>query len=69
MTPIDKLIYSYEDISLLINDMKAGYIENFENIKLELAQKIKAELQKDFKTWDKAKKKALTRKEYIETLL
>ncbi len=69
MTPIDKLIYSYDDISLLINDMKAGNIEDFENIKSELAQKIKAELQKDSKTWEKAKQKALKRKEYIESLL
>ncbi len=69
MTPIDKLIYSYDDVSLLINDMKAGNIEDFENIKLELAQKIKAELQKDPKAWEKAKQKALKRKEYIESLL
>ena len=69
MSPIDKLIYSYEDIPSLINDMKADSIEDFENIKSELAQKIKLELQKDPKLWEKAKQKALKRKEYIESLL
>jgi len=69
MTPVDKLIYSYDDISVLINEMKAGQIEDFEVIKVELAQKIKIKLQKDPSKWERAKKKALTRKEYIETLL
>jgi len=69
MTPVDKLIYSYEDISVLINEMKAGVIEDFESIKVELARKIKTELQKDPSKWEKAKKKALTRRVYIESLL
>jgi len=69
MTPVDKLIYSYEDISVLINEMKAGVIEDFESMKVELAHKIKTELQKDPSKWEKAKKKALTRREYIESLL
>ena len=69
MTPVDKLIYKYDDISVLINDMKSGNIDDFEVMKLELAQKIKIELEKDPSKWEKAKKKALIRKEYIETLL
>jgi len=69
MTPTQLLINNYTDIAVLINDMKAGKIENFEAIKIELAQEIKKELQQNPKTWDKAKKKALDRKVYIESLL
>ena len=69
MTPIQRLINSYDNIAELINDMKAGNIENFENIKLELAQEVKKILQQNPKTWNKAKKKALDRKVYIEGLL
>jgi len=69
MTPVEKLIYTYSNITVLINDMKAGKIENFEEIKVELAEEIKKILQQNPKTWDKAKKKALDRKNYIETLL
>ncbi len=69
MTEVEKLIYNYGDIPSLINDMRAGNIENFEDIKVELAQKIKEELQKDPSKWDRAKKKALARKEYIESIL
>ena len=69
MTLVDKLIYSYKDISLLINEMRDGKIEDFDSIKVELAQKVKIELQKDPKTWERAKQKALKRKEYIESLL
>jgi hypothetical protein len=49
--------------------MKSGKIENFEEIKVELATLIKKELQKTPKNWDKAKKKALYRRNYIEELL
>jgi len=69
MTPVERLIDGYTDIAVLINDMKSGKIENFEEIKIELATLIKKELQKNPKTWDKAKKKALDRKNYIEGLL
>ena len=69
MTPIQLLINNYTDIAILINDMKAEKIENFEAIKIELAQEIKKELQQNPKTWDRAKKKALDRKVYIESLL
>ena len=69
MTPIQKLIDSYDDIAKLINDMRAGAIEDLENIKIELAEEIKKELQKTSKTWNKAKKKALDRKIYIEKVL
>ncbi len=69
MTPIQKLIDSYDDIAKLINDMKNGTVENFDEIKIELAIEVKKILQQTPKTWDKAKKKALDRKNYIEGLL
>ncbi len=69
MTPAQRLIEEYSDIAVLINDMKSGKIENFEEIKIELAQEIKKILQQNPKTWDKAKKKALDRRNYIEGLL
>ena len=69
MTPVQRLIEEYSDIAVLINDMKVGKIENFEEIKQELAQEIKKILQQNLKTWDKAKKKALDRRNYIEGLL
>ncbi len=69
MTPIEKLIDSYDDISKLINDMRNDKIENFDEIKMELAREVKKILQQSPKTWDKAKKKALDRKLYIEGLL
>jgi len=69
MTPVQRLIEEYGDMSLLINDMKLGKIENFEEIKVELAKEIKKILQQNPKTWDKAKKKALDRKNYIESII
>ena len=48
---------------------KDDKIEDLENIKVELAEEIKKVLQQTPKTWDKAKQKALSRKEYIEGLL
>jgi len=69
MTPVQRLVDSYSDVAVLINDMKAGKIENLEEIQKELAEEIKKILQKSPKTWDKAKKKALDRKNYIEGLL
>ncbi len=69
MTPSQRIIEEYSDIAVLINDMKSGKIENFEEIKVELAKEIKKILQQNPKTWDKAKKKALDRRNYIEGLL
>jgi len=70
MSPIDKIIDSYDnDVAKVINAMKANEIENLDDIKIELAQKLKFIMQKDPKQWEKAKKKALKRKEYIESLL
>ena len=69
MTPLQRLINNYSDVALLINDMKSGKIEDFESIKKELAQEVKKILQQNPKTWDRAKKKALDRKVYIEGLL
>ncbi len=69
MTPVQRLIDSYNNIAVLINDMRNGKIEDFDTIKKELAQEVKKILQKNPKTWDKAKRKALDRKNYIEGLL
>ncbi len=49
--------------------MKSGDIKDFDEIKIELATEVKKILQQTPKTWDKAKKKALDRKSYIEGLL
>lgn len=40
-----------------------------EEMKIPLAKLVKSELQKDSNSWEKAKKKALERKEFIEGLL
>ena len=70
MDPVDKLIDSYDnDIVKVIIAMKDGSVEDFEAIKVTLAEKLKVMMQKDPKQWDKAKQKALKRKEYIESLL
>jgi hypothetical protein len=70
MDPLDKLIDSYDnDIAKVINAMKDGSIENFDEMAVALAKKLKERMQKDPKLWEKAKKKALVRKEYIESLL
>jgi CRISPR-associated protein Csm5 len=68
MTPVQRLVDSYSDMAVLINDMRAGKIEDFESIKVELAGEVKKILQQKPKTWDKAKKKALDRRVYIEGL-
>ncbi len=41
MTPVQRLIDSYNDITVLINDMRNGKIEDFDTIKEELAQEVK----------------------------
>jgi hypothetical protein len=69
MTPVQRLVESYDNLAILVNDMKSGKIANFESMKQELAEEVKKELQKNPKTWDKAKQKALERKSYIESLL
>jgi CRISPR-associated protein Csm5 len=68
MTPVQRLVESYSDVAVLINDMRLGKIEDFESIKVELAEEVKKILQQKPKTWDKAKKKALDRRVYIEGL-
>lgn len=55
------------NLAALINEMKDGKIDV--SILKPLAILIKAELQKSSDTWDKAKLKALTRKEYIQSLV
>lgn len=70
MTPFEKIMKDLDnDITKVVQAMKSGAIEEFETTKIELATEIKKELQKTPKTWDKAKKKALDRKLYIEGLL
>jgi CRISPR-associated protein Csm5 len=68
MSPADRLLEEKE-IPDIVNMMKTGEIEGYEAIKIELAQKIKVELQKDLKKWDNAKQKALKRKEFIQEIL
>ena len=68
LSPVDKLIETIE-ITELIRQMQNKEIENYEEIKMELARKIKAKLQENPKTWDKAKQKALKRKEFIQQIL
>jgi len=70
MDPLDRLIDSYgNDPARVINAMKDGRIENIEEIRIELAKKLKVIMQKEPKQWEKAKQKALKRKEYIQSLL
>ena len=69
MTLLEKLIEEYGDVTKLIQAMQKGEIKDFDKVKHELAQEIKKELKKTPKTWDKAKKKALDRRNYIEGIL
>lgn len=70
LSPVDKIIFEAEnDTTKIIQAMQNSEIENFEEIKIELATKLKALMQKDPKLWEKAKQKALKRKEYIEGIL
>ena len=68
MSPTDRLV-EIHDTNELIRMMQNGEIENYEAIKVELAQKIKEILQQDPKKWEKAKQKALKRKEFIQAIL
>ena len=70
MSPIERVFKMYENNPIkVILAMQSGEIEEYESIKIELAQKLKEELQKEPKTWEKAKQKALKRREFIETIL
>ena len=70
MSPIDRVFEAYEnDLPKVILAMQSGEIDEYESIKTELAQKVKEELQKEPKTWERAKQKALKRKEFIEAIL
>lgn len=70
MSPIDKIIDSYgNEVSKVIQAMQANEIENLEDIKIELAKKLKEIMKQDPKQWDKAKQKALKRKAYIESIV
>jgi len=70
MSPVELIFDEYNrDIVNIINAMKNNEIENFDEVKLELAKKIKDILIKKDKTWKKAKQKSLKRKEYIESIL
>ena len=68
LTPIDRVYDKYENsIPNIINAMKANEIEK--ELFVELAKKIKLELEKKPKEWEKAKQKALKRKDYIQSIL
>jgi len=68
LSPIDRIFDEYDNsIPNIINAMKEKKIEA--SLFRELAEKMKSKLIKKPKEWDKAKKKALKRKEYIEGLL
>ena len=70
MSPIDRIFANNENnIVKIILMMQNDKINEFDTFKIELAKKIKIELQKNPKTWDRAKQKALKRKEFIELLL
>ena len=69
MSPVDRIFESTDNIVQIILMMQNNEIEDYENIKIELAQRVKQELQKNPKTWDRAKQKALKRKEFIESIL
>ncbi len=64
-----EIVFNSDIKTEIIRAMQNKKLENFENIKAELAQEIKKELQKTPKDWDRAKQKSLKRKEYIESLL
>jgi len=68
LSPIDRIFDEYDNsIPNIINAMKEKKIEA--SLFRELAEKMKSELITKPKEWEKAKKKALKRKEYIEGLL
>ncbi|WP_295421679.1 type III-B CRISPR module RAMP protein Cmr6 [Sulfurovum sp.] len=68
LSPLDRVFDKYNNIIPdIINAMKANEIE--QELFVELAKKIKSELVKKPKEWEKAKQKALKRKEYIESIL
>lgn len=70
MSPVERVFETYDNnVTKVILAMKSEEIEEYEAIKLTLAQKVKEELQKDSKSWEKAKQKALKRKEFIESIL
>lgn len=67
---IKELIDRYnKDVPTIIQSMQNGSIENFEEIKIELAKELKNIMQQSARTWGSAQQKALKRKEYIQGLL
>ena len=70
LSPVDRVFAQNDNnIVKIILMMQNGEIEEYETIKVALAQKIKEELQKNPKHWERAKQKALKRKEFIESIL
>lgn len=65
---IKELISSFNVVEI-IQKMQIGSIENFEEIKVELAKELKKIMQQESKTWGNAKQKALERKIYIKGLI
>jgi small GTP-binding protein len=65
-----QIINNYnKNVVKIIQEMQNGSIENFEEIKIELAKELKKIMQQSAKTWGNAKGKALPRKEYIQAIL
>jgi CRISPR-associated protein Cmr6 len=70
MSPVERIFDLYEhNPTKVILAMQSGEIEEYESIKVALAQRVKEELQKEPKNWERAKQKALKRKEFIEGIL
>lgn len=68
LSPEERIFEEYNrDIASIINAMKANEIDS--SLHKKLAIKLKEEMMKSPKNWEKAKQKALKRKEYIESIL
>ncbi len=61
LSPIEKIFDRYShDTTKIIQGIQSNNINEFDTIKIELAKKIKQELQKNPRTWERAKQKALS---------
>jgi len=70
LSPVDRILEEYQnDIPTVIRKMQNEEIDNYDQIKVQLAKKIKEILMQSPKTWEKASKKALKRKEFIQSIL
>jgi len=70
LSPVDRIFAENDNnVVKIIQMMQNGEIEDYDTVKKDLALKVKKELQKNPKYWDKAKQKALKRKEFIKSIL